>query len=143
MITEISFAMHTKRNYMAIKHLKHLQGLPCNVYFPRADVDKPLYNDSSQQYQYKEIPDADGRYLVTGIYGLQELTGIELEGYSSFNDDEGLIYTIGEDLSIPRNSKIEIFFSEGMKVFRTQDTKIVNALSGDPLYGIHSIVPII
>ena len=142
MITEISFSQNTKRNYMAIKHMQYLQGLPCNVYFPNDSV-KPLYNDSSQQYEYNSTADEDGRFLVTGIYGLQEMTGLELEGYSSFNDDEGLIYTIGENLNIPRNSKIEIFFLDGMKVFRTQDTKIVNGLNGDPLYGIHSIVPII
>lgn len=142
MITEIAFAQNTKRNYMAIKHMHYLQGLPCNVYFP-ADSVKPLYNDSSQQYEYASTPNEDGRFLVTGIYGLQEMTGLELEGYSSFNDDEGLIYTIGDQLAIPRNSKVEIFFLDGMKVFRTQDTKIVNALNGDPLYGIHSIVPMV
>jgi hypothetical protein len=142
MITEISFDMNTKRNYLAIKHMHYLQGLPCNIYYP-LETSKPLYNDSSQQYEYNSIPDEDGRFLVTGVYGLQELTGLELEGYASFNDDEGLIYTIGEQLAIPRNSKVEIFFRDGMKVFRTQDTKVVNANNGDPLYGIHSIVPVI
>lgn len=140
MITEISFSQQTRRNYLAIKHLQYLQGLPCNVYYP---IDKPaLYNDSSQLYDYETTSDDDGRFLVTGIYGLQELTGLELEGYSTFNDDEGKIYTIGDHLEIPRNSKIEVFFKDGMKVFRTQNTMIVNALNGDPMYGIHSIVPI-
>ena len=140
MITEISFRQNTKRNYMAIKHMQYLQGLPCNVYHP---ISKPaLYNDSSQQYEYNKFPDDDGRFLVTGIYGLQEMTGLGLEGYSSFNDDEGKIYTIGENLEIPRNSKIEVFFEDGIKRFRTQNSMIVNAVNGDPLYGIHSIVPI-
>lgn len=141
MITEISFAQQTRRNYLAIKHMQYLQGLPCNVYHP-LDSKTPLYNDSSQQYEYKSFPDDDGRFLVTGIYGLQELTGLGLSGYSSFNDDEGKIYTIGDHLEIPRNSKIEVFFSDGMKVFRTQNTMIVNALNGDPMYGIHTIVPV-
>ena len=141
MITEISFSQQTRRNYLAIKHMQYLQGLPCNVYHP-IDTVVPLYNDSSQSYSYNPIPEDDGRFLVTGIYGLQELTGLGLEGYSSFNDDEGKIYTIGEHLEIPRNSKIEVFFRDGMKVFRTQNTLIVNALNGDPMYGIHTIVPI-
>jgi len=140
MITEISFELQTKLNYKAIKHMLYLQGLPCNIYYP---IETPaLYNDSSQLYKYNEVPDEDGRYLVTGIFGLQELTGLELEGYATFNDDEAKIYTIGEQLEIPRNSKVEVFFRGSMKVFRTQDTMIVNGVDGDPLYGIHSMVPV-
>lgn len=142
MITEISFKQNTKRNYMAIKHLQYLQGLPCNIYYP-LETKTPLYNDSSQEYEYNSYPDVGGRFLVTGIYELEELTGLELEGYSAFNSGEGLMYTIGEYLEIPRNSKVEVFFVDGMKVFRTQDTKVVNGVNGDPLYGIHSLVPII
>lgn len=140
-ITEISFSIQTRRNYLAIKHMQYLQGLPCNVYFPEESV-QPLYNDSSQQYDYKSTPDEDGRFLVVGIYGLQEMTGLGLDGYSSFNDDEGKIYTTGEFIEIPRNSKIEVFFNDGIKVFRTQNTVIANGVNGDPMYGIHSIVPI-
>jgi len=140
MITEISFREQTRRNYMAIKALLYIQGLPANVYFP---TEKPaLYNDSSQLYEYGDTPDLDGRLLVTGIYGMTELTGLELEGYSSFDEGDSKIYTIGELLEIPRNSKIEVFFKDGMKVFRTQNTMVADALNGDPMYGIHSIVPI-
>ncbi len=140
MITEISFGLQTRRNYLAIKHLQYLQGLPCNIYHP---ISKPtLYNDSSQQYEYKNTPDDDGRFLVTGVYGLQEFSGLSLEGYSTFNDDEGKIYTIGEHLDIPRNSKVEVLFKDGIKVFRTQNTMVVNGVNGDPIYGIHSIVPV-
>jgi hypothetical protein len=125
---------------MAIKHLHYLQGLPCNIYYP---IEVPsLYNDSSQLYEYEDLPDLDGRFLVTGIYGLQELTGLELEGYTSFDEGDSKIYTIGENLSIPRNSKVEVFFKDGIKMFRTQDSLVVNALNGDPMYGIHKIVPI-
>jgi len=141
MITEISFSEQTRRNYLAIKHLQYIQGLPCNIYYP-LQTKKPLYNDSSQQYEYNSVPSIDGRYLVAGIFGNTELTGLSLSGYSSFNDDEGKIYTIGENLEIPRNSKIEVFLKDGMKVFRTQNTMIANGVNGDPMYGIHSLVPI-
>jgi len=138
-LIERSFKLATNISGIAVKQLQRLNGLKANIYFP---VAKPsLYNDSSQAYEYSTSPDDDGRFLFTGIYGTQEMTGFELEGYSSFNDGDGKMYVIGEDVTIPRNSKVEVLFEAGIKVFRTQDLKIVNGVNGKPVYGVLDIVP--
>jgi len=140
MLLEKSFELQTKRNFMAIKHMRYLNGSKCSIYFPLST--DTIYNDSSQQYTYASSSDIDDLFLVTGIFGLNELTGLELEGYASFNDDEAKIYTYGENLEIPRNSKIEIYLKDGLKLFRTQDSMTVDGLNGIPVYGIHNLVPI-
>ena len=140
MLTERAFELQTRKSYIAIKHMHYLQGLPCSIYYP---ITKPtLYNDSSQDYTYNSSSDIDDRYLVTGIFDIQSMTVFGLDGYSSFEDDEILIYTWGEEnLTIPRNSKVEVFYQGSLKVFRTQGKKIANGLDGEPVYGIISLVP--
>ena len=140
MITEKAFELQTKRSFIAIKHMHYLNGMPCSIYYP---VTSPnLYNDSSQDYDYNASSDIDARFLVTGIYNLQPMTGWGLEGYSSFEDDEVLIYTWGEEnLTIPRNSKVEVFYQGSLKVFRTQGKKIANGLDGEPVFGVITLVP--
>ena len=138
-LIESSFRMVTATGGLAIKQLQRLNGLKSNIYFP---VGKPsLYNDSSQDYSYNKTPDLEGRHLFTGIYGLEDLTGLELEGYSSFNDGGSKMYVIGEDFEIPRNSKVEVLYDGGVKVFRTQDLKVVYGVNGKPVYGVFDIVP--
>lgn len=138
-LIERSFVLNTRLSSLAVKQMTRLNGLKTNIYFP---IDKPsLYNDSSQRYEYSKLPDEEGRFLFTGIYGEQEMTGFEVEGYSSFNDGDGKMWVIGEDVTIPRNSKVEIFYLDGMKVFRTQDLKIVNGVNGKPVYGVIELVP--
>ena len=140
MITERAFELQTKRSYIAIKQMHYLSALPCSVYFP---ISTPtLYNDSSQDYDYNSSSDIDDRFLITGIFDLQPMTGFGLEGYSSFEDDEILLYTWGEEyLTIPRNSKIEVFYQGALKIFRTQGKKIMNGLDGIPVFGIIKLVP--
>ena len=140
MITEKAFELQTKRSFIAIKHMHYLNGMQCSIYYP---VTSPnLYNDSSQDYDYNTSSDIDARFLVTGIYNLQPMTGWGLEGYSSFEDDEVLIYTWGEEnLTIPRNSKVEVFYQGSLKVFRTQGKKIANGLDGEPVFGVITLVP--
>ncbi len=140
MVTEKAFELQTKRSFIAIKHMHYLQGLPCSVYFP---ITKPnLYNDSSQDYDYNTNSDIDDRFLITGIFDIQSMTGFGLEGYSSFEDDDIVLYTWGEEyLTIPRNSKIEVFYQGALKVFRTQGKKIANGLDGIPVFGTISLVP--
>lgn len=139
-LIEHSFRVNTTLSKMAVVQLKRLNGLKTNIYYP---IDKPsLYNDSSQSYVYNSSPDDDGTFLFTGIFGQDALTGLELVGYSSFNDGDGKMYVVGNDYEIPRNSKLEIFYASGMKVMRTQDLHIVNGIDGKPVYGIFEIVPI-
>ena len=139
-LIERSFKLATHLSGLAVKQLQRLNGLKANIYFP---TSKPsLYNDASQDYSYNITADDDGRFLFTGIYGEQEMTGFELEGYSSFNDGDSKMYVIGEDVSIPRNSKVEVLFESGIKIFRTQNTKIVNGVNGKPVYGVVDIVPV-
>jgi hypothetical protein len=140
MITEVAFKQQTQLNYKAIRHLLYLEGLPCKIYFPQSE--ETIYNDSSQSYVYSDMPDIEERCLITGIYGLSEYAGLEIENYPAFNDDEGKMYVIGENTDIPRNSKVEVFFEEGLKVFRTQNKRVVHGLNGDPLYASINIVPV-
>lgn len=140
MITEKAFELQTKRSFIAIKHMHYLNGMQCSIYFP---TSKPtLYNDSSQDYDYNSSSDIDDRFLITGIYDLQPMTSFGLDSYSSFEDDEVLIYTWGEDnLGIPRNSKVEVFYQGALKVFRTQGKKIANGLDGEPVFAVITLVP--
>ncbi len=139
-LIERSFKLATGISGIAVKQLQRLNGLKANIYYPTSSPK--LYNDSSQDYTYETSADDDGRFLFTGIYGEQEMTGFELEGYSPFNDGEGKMYVIGEDVTIPRNSKVEVLFEAGIKMFRTQDLKIVNGVNGKPVYGVIDIVPL-
>ena len=138
-LIERSFEINTNISALAVKQLQRLNGLPTEIYFPE---DKPsLYTDSSQNYEYKSSSDESGRFLFTGIYNLEPLTGLGLDYYSSFGD-EGQLYVVGDDIEIPRNSKIEVTFQGSIKVFRTQDTTVVNGIKGAPVYAIHQLVPI-
>ena len=138
-LIERSFEINTNISALAVKQLQRLNGLPTEIYFPE---DKPaLYTDSSQDYQYKSSSDESGRFLFTGIFSLEPLTGLGLEYYSSFGG-EGQMYVVGEDIEIPRNSKIEVTFQGSIKVFRTQDTNIVNGIKGKPVFAIHQLVPV-
>lgn len=140
MVTERAFELQTSKNFKAIKHMHYLQSLPCSVYFP---ISSPtLYNDSSQDYDYNSGSDIDDRFLITGIFDLQPGTPFGLDGYSSFEDDDIVLWTWGEFLEIPRNSKIEVFYQGSIKMFRTQGKRIVNGLDGMPTYGTIKLVPI-
>ena len=139
MVTERAFELQTKRNFIAIKHMHYLNGMPCSIYYP---ISKPvLYNDSSQDYDYNSGSDIDDRFLITGIFDLQQGTPFGLDGYSAFEDDDIVIWTWGDFLEIPRNSKVEVFYQGSLKVFRTQGKKIVNGLDGLPTYGVIKLVP--
>ena len=140
MITERAFELQTKKSFIAIKHMHYLNALPCQVYFP---ISIPsLYNDSSQDYDYNSSSDIDERFLIIGIFDMQPMTGFGLEGYSSFEDDEIILYTWGEDnINIPRNSKIEVFYQGALKMFRTQGKKIMNGLDGIPVFATITLVP--
>lgn len=140
-LTNLSFRHQTRMSYMSVKHLIRLQGLKCNIYFPKSD--DVLYNDASQDYSYNSSPNEDGAFLVTGIYDLSPLTGLESEYYNTFTDSEAFMYTVGENLEFPRNSKVEIWFNNSIKVMRIQDTKIAEGIDGIPVYGIIQLVPII
>ena len=138
-LIERSFQISTQLSALAVKQLERLNGLPAQIYFP---VDTPtLYTDSSQDYTYDATSNEDGRFLFTGIYNLEPLTGLGLDHYSSFGD-EGKIYVVGEDISIPRNSKVEVFYQNSLKVFRTQDSLVVNGLDGIPIYSVIDLVPV-
>ena len=140
MVIERAFELQTKRSYVAIKHMHYLSALPCSVYYPLTTPN--LYNDSSQDYDYDTSSDIDDRFLITGIFDIQPMTGFGLEGYSSFEDDDILLYTWGEEyITIPRNSKIEVFYQGALKVFRTQGKKIANGLDGIPVFAIITLIP--
>ena len=95
MITERAFELQTKISFIAIKQMHYLSALPCSIYFP---ISEPtLYNDSSQDYDYNSSSDIDERFLITGIFDLQPMTSFGLDGYSSFEDDDIVLYTWGED----------------------------------------------
>jgi hypothetical protein len=138
-LIERSFEINTRISALAIKQLQRLNGLPTEIYFP---IGKPsLYTDSSQDYEYSKSSDESKRFLFTGIFNLEPLTGLGLDYYSSFGD-EGQMYVVGDDIEIPRNSKIEVMFQGSLKVFRTQDTKVINGINGKPVFAIHDLVPI-
>jgi len=138
-LIEKSFEIATHLSAVAVKQLERLNGLPTEIYYP---IDKPtLYTDSSQDYSYNKSSDESGRFLFTGIFNLEPLTGLGVEYYSSFGD-EGQMYVVGDFIEIPRNSKIEVTYRGSIKVFRTQDSNIVNGLNGNPVYSIHQLVPV-
>lgn len=135
-----SLKMTTTLGAMAIKQLERLNGLSAQIYFP---VEQPsLYTDSSQDYTYNSVSDEDGQFLFTGIYGLEPLTGLGLDFYTSFGGGDAKMYVVGDRIEIPRNSKVEVFYEGSLKVFRTQDTHVVNGLNGEPIYAIHQLVPV-
>jgi len=140
-LTNISFKHQTRISYLAIKHLIRIQGLKCNIYFPVSE--DTIYNDASQSYSYNASPDEDGIFLITGIYDTSPLTGLESEYYNTFTDSEAFLYTVGDNLEFPRNSKVEIWFNNSLKVMRIQDTNIKEGIDGNPMYGIIQLVPII
>ena len=141
-LTQASFNHQTRMAALAVKQLIRLQGMKCGIYFPDTTTET-LYNDASQNYVYKSSADEEGNYLVTGIYDASPLTGLESEFYNTFTDSEAFMYTVGENLEFPRNSKVEIWYNGSMKVMRIQDTNIVEGLNGKPVYGIIQLVPII
>lgn len=138
-LIEKSFEINTNISSLAVKQLQRLNGLPAEIYFPKESPS--LYNDSSQDYKYNQSSDESGRFLFTGIFSQEPLTGLGLDYYSSFGD-EGQMYVVGDDIEIPRNSKIEVSYKGSIKVFRTQDTSVVNGVSGNPVFAIHQLVPI-
>lgn len=139
-LVNTAFRRNTNLSAVAVKQMQRLNGMKASIYFPASS--ETIYNDSSQSYTYNSSSDLDGEYLFTGIFGLEAMTGLELEGYSSYNDGEGRMYIVGEDLEIPRNSKVEVFFNAGLKIFRTQDLDIVYGIDGKPVYGVIDIIPV-
>ncbi len=138
-LIERSFEINTNISALAVKQLQRLNGLPTEIYFP---TEKPtLYTDSSQDYDYKSSSDESGRFLFTGIFDSEPLTGLGFESYSSFGEG-GQMYVVGDFIEIPRNSKVEITYQGSIKVYRTQDTHIVNGIKGTPVYAVHQLVPV-
>jgi len=144
-LIESTFKINTVMTKIGVSILQNLNGLNTNVYFPR---DNPsVYNDSSNEYDYDSSPTTDGKWLFTGIYGEDNFTGFELEGYSAFNEGDARMYIVGDsfvvkdDKPIPRNSKLEVAFGGSRKVYRIQDLNIINGLDGKPIYGYYNLVP--
>ena len=140
-LTNISFDKQSKLTAIAIKQLIRIQGMKCQVYFPKSE--NTIYNDASQSYTYSTSSDEDGKFLITGLYDLRASVGIDTEFYNTFVENEILLYTANENLEFPRNSKIEIQYKNTIQVMRTQDTNIVEGLNGKPIYGVIQLVPFV